>query len=294
MQRSTDGFLTAELASSLISFIQDKTGYSVIICDKNGIIIGASEKARVGDTHIGAVKIGSGECNEYLVTEQQAAENSSMKEGCSFPIILNSQRLGTFGITGPLTVTVPLAKLATVVIAARVQEASHQDKVQKAVRDVIDGIQQTAAAIEEISASARELANTTEQIAKNTEESSQQIQDTHKIITTMRHIFSNTQLIALNARIEAAHAGDQGRGFSVVAEEIKKLSEDSAAAVHEISDNLGKVQTAASATLDGISKAAAVSEEQARATENISKTVEHIQSFAAELGETFAGSLIAI
>lgn len=294
MQKNTDDILTAELASNLISFLQDKIGYSVIICDNSGIIIGSDKTARIGDTHIGSVKIGTGECNEYLVTKEQAATDSSIKEGCSLPIMLNGRRLGTFGITGPLAVTVPLAKLATVIIAARVQEVFQQDKVKKTVRDVIDGIQQTASAIEEISASARELANTTEQIAQNTMKSSQQIQDTNKIITTMRHIFSNTQLIALNARIEAAHAGEQGRGFSVVAEEIKKLSAESAAAVHEISDNLGKVQTAASATLDGISQAAAVSEEQAKATANISRTVDHIQAFAGELSEIFSGSFTVI
>ncbi|MEG6586218.1 methyl-accepting chemotaxis protein [Dendrosporobacter sp. 1207_IL3150] len=280
--------ISSELAAEIVKFVAGKTGYNMIVCNENGNIIADTVGGvRVGTLHSGAQKIMQGIMDEYAVTAEEAARNSQIKEGYNCVISIDGTRIGSFGISGSVEVAKPLTQVAATIVGYRVKEEIQKQAVSKVVDLVSDNVQQAAAAVEEISASSEELAATTDNVVKVSHESAQKVKDTGKILDMSRGIATQTKLLSLNASIEAARAGIHGRGFAVVAQEMQKLAQNSADATEKINVILLEIQAAIQKVIEGINQSAEISNEQARAMQDIIGMVESVQGSTTELVAIF-------
>ncbi|HLT03834.1 MAG TPA: methyl-accepting chemotaxis protein [Pseudomonas sp.] len=118
----------------------------------------------------------------------------------------------------------------------------------------------------------------------------EETQEVGSVLTVIRSIAEQTNLLALNAAIEAARAGEQGRGFAVVADEVRNLAQKTASSTQQIQDIILRLQNSANAVLDAMTangeKARASIEHSSEATrllENIARTVGHIDTLNAAI-----------
>ncbi len=229
---------------------------------------------------------------------------------------ISNQVEGTLVFTNQMSEELATMRSQLYSLDGRINEASSAaeqiDATIKSVSSQISNqsssVTQTSAAIEEMNSSIQSVARITEDRRQAGEELAQitgkggekvshtndiiqeigvSIQDMMDMITVINKVAAQTNLLAMNAAIEAAHAGDAGRGFAVVAEEIRNLSTSTSESAKKISGRLKEI-------VDRIQQATEISAETGRTFEEVHREVNNfVQAFseiASSAGELSTGS----
>jgi methyl-accepting chemotaxis protein len=123
------------------------------------------------------------------------------------------------------------------------QVAENSNKASEASRKAADTARLGGQIVEDTLAKMRAIADSVGHTAKRVQELGKSSNQIGEIIGVIDDIADQTNLLALNAAIEAARAGEQGRGFAVVADEVRKLAERTSKATKEITQMIQNIQT---------------------------------------------------
>ncbi|MGL4506298.1 MAG: methyl-accepting chemotaxis protein, partial [Aeromonas sobria] len=168
--------------------------------------------------------------------------------------------------------------------------ATHADELSKVSANTLEEgsgvIKETLDSIENISTTVGEAAGTISELNGHTQQSSE-------IIGVIRSIADQTNLLALNAAIEAARAGEQGRGFAVVADEVRNLASRSAASTQQITGMISKIQSGADAsirsmetTVNNVSRGVSLANQTGEAISSIRSHASNLTGLMGEISHT--------
>jgi methyl-accepting chemotaxis protein len=174
-----------------------------------------------------------------------------------------------------------LSSIATQTTAQATSVAAASEEASQNVQAVAAASEELSASIDEIS---RQISQTKDVVSKASEATSETdakiaglaeaASKIGEVISLIQDIAEQTNLLALNATIEAARAGEAGKGFAVVASEVKELATQTAKATEAISEQITNVQRETESSVEAIRGIAETMTEVSTATEAIAAAVE--------------------
>ena len=157
------------------------------------------------------------------------------------------------------------------------------DKLRTMSNNLEDNLSEISATIEQLAASASQIHTNEQDLNQEIDKIITVSEEINEISSFIKAIADETKMLGLNAAIEAARAGEAGKGFGVVAQEIRRLSEQSKSTVpriKELTDNIKiKVEDVSKKSQSSLVS----SQEQAAASQQITAGIEEITSMSEEL-----------
>jgi methyl-accepting chemotaxis protein len=255
---------------------------------------------------------------ERLAAEQKVEQDKQIERGKKMEAaVTDFDRVISDVVAVVNSAATEMQATAQSLSATAEQTTQQANAVSAASEEMAQNVQTVSAATEELSASIGEIGQQVSESSAIVGDAVVQADDTNAkvealsdaakkigdVVTLITEIAEQTNLLALNATIEAARAGEAGKGFAVVASEVKNLATQTAKATEEISGQVRAIQDSTESSAHSIQQitqtvnrvndiAAAIAsavEEQGAATQEISRNVQQAAAGTAEVTSNIAG-----
>lgn len=212
-----------------------------------------------------------------------SSTDKAMKSGQKVTVRVPATLYGTPYVA----VAVPIKNSSGVVIGSIVTITSSEkrDKFESMSTELNQSVEGISEGTTNLVASSQQLAAGAAQMAENSGMINDEVKNMDSIIELIEEITRQTHLLGLNASIEAARAGELGRGFHVVADEIRKMASKTSGSVKEISNMLKSIQEKITILAINSEEIRAVSESQVSSIEEIDRSLRGIQNTTALLSQ---------
>lgn len=180
----------------------------------------------------------------------------------TFPIYENNRIVGALGFGHP--------------VDDKLKLEAYMQNMQGIIGNLQDNIHTLASHSEQ-------LAATSEEIDKQAQIALEDAEKSNGVTGLIKNISRQTNLLGLNASIEAARAGQHGAGFNIVAQEVRKLSSETSTATENIERSLANINTNLLNLKDNMGQINSASNEQALLIQNFSEVVEELSGLSDEM-----------
>lgn len=255
------------------------------IAQSLGIAVGVAETISAGNLTANIAANSNDEIGKLLVSfkTMNHSLNTSIErvQKSGFQITISALEIAASGKQLEATVTKEAASIIEVESTTK-EIAATSRHLRQTIEEITSAFQNTAMAagggkrnLSELGETMRQLVTATTSISSKLSDISEQANNINRIITTITKVADRTNLLSLNAAIEAEKAGKYGNGFAVVAREIRRLADQSGVATLDIEKMVKEMQAAVSS---GVT-------EMDNFTLEVSQSVEDVESVSWQLTE---------
>ena len=293
--KTTTDRVVVEITASIEDVLQsaqrlvERGCKAVAVVANSGIIGNVTQELQIGEIKIGLCpwqdsgKIA--DIMEQLIrdgVEGVVGDKTGGETAVKFGLLLESLESGQLAINKAISDALGSARIREKERKAKEKRAA---EVKKLANNLYLALEQAVAATEQLSASSVQLTGTTSSATTIAKTSVNEVAGTTDILDIIRRVAQQSNLLGLNAAIEAARAGEAGRGFSVVAEEIRKLADESNRSAKNIGELLKNFRNSVEQVLENVKLSHAITQEQAKATQEIARMLEDLRGVGQSLIE---------